>query len=210
MIDILCYGDSNTYGVDPHGGRHPWPIRWPGRLQILLGPDYHIIEEGMCGRTTVYDDPLEPDRNGARALPLALSCHSPLDIVIIALGANDCKTHFHATPVVIARGIERLCKIVKTHMGPGQEQPPKMIIISPAHVLEGVENGPYCTLGPDSVTLSRQLAPYYEKVAKEQGAVFFDAQTAAHASPLDCLHMDREAHLALADALVRVIKELDV
>lgn len=209
MKNILCYGDSNTYGVDPRGGRHPWPIRWPGRLQIILGPDYHVIEEGMCGRTTVYEDPLEPNRNGVRALPIALASHSPLDIVIIALGANDCKTHFHATPVSIARGIDRLCRVVKTSAGPGQEQPPQIIIVSPAHVRDGVANGPYPTLGPDSVQLSRQLAPEYKKVAEAQGAIFFDAAEVISASPIDCLHLDRDAHLALADALAKVIRGLE-
>lgn len=33
--EILCYGDSNTYGYDPReplGGRYPTAVRWTGRL----------------------------------------------------------------------------------------------------------------------------------------------------------------------------------
>lgn len=43
---VLCYGDSNTYDADPNDtyGRHPWPICYPGRLQTLLGPGYHVVE----------------------------------------------------------------------------------------------------------------------------------------------------------------------
>ena len=37
MKNILCFGDSNTFGSDPHGGRHPYGVRWTGRLQQLLG-----------------------------------------------------------------------------------------------------------------------------------------------------------------------------
>ena len=44
MKTILCFGDSNTYGVNPSGGRHRWNIRWPGRLQALLGAEYEVIE----------------------------------------------------------------------------------------------------------------------------------------------------------------------
>lgn len=57
MINILCFGDSNTFGTNPKGGRHAWNTRWPGRLQVLLGPEYYVIEEGMGGRTTVWTTP---------------------------------------------------------------------------------------------------------------------------------------------------------
>ncbi len=29
MINILCFGDSNTFGTNPKGGRHAWNTRWP-------------------------------------------------------------------------------------------------------------------------------------------------------------------------------------
>ena len=47
---ILCFGDSNTYGVNPEdNSRFPLAIRWTGRLQNLLGHDgYQVIEEGYC------------------------------------------------------------------------------------------------------------------------------------------------------------------
>ena len=83
-MNILCFGDSNTFGSNPEGGRYPREIRWPGRLQILLGSDDYVIEEGMGGRTTVWDDPLEPNRNGLSALPIALLSHKPLDLVILS------------------------------------------------------------------------------------------------------------------------------
>lgn len=70
MINILCFGDSNTFGTNPKGGRHAWNTRWPGRLQVLLGPEYYVIEEGMGGRTTVWDDPWNRDAAGSRRFPL--------------------------------------------------------------------------------------------------------------------------------------------
>ena len=51
MKNILCYGDSNTFGFTLHGGRHPYDVRWTGRLQLALGPAYRVIEEGCGGRT---------------------------------------------------------------------------------------------------------------------------------------------------------------
>jgi lysophospholipase L1-like esterase len=66
MYNILCYGDSNTFGYIPGSGgqRYGRDIRWTGRLQHLLGERYYVIEEGLGGRTTVWDDPIEEHKNG--------------------------------------------------------------------------------------------------------------------------------------------------
>lgn len=60
MKSILCYGDSNTYGLRSDlVSRYPRNVRWTGILQEKLGSEYYIIEEGLGGRTTVWDDPVE-------------------------------------------------------------------------------------------------------------------------------------------------------
>ena len=76
MKTILCFGDSNTYGVNPRGGRHPFYVRWPGRLQMLLGSQYDVIEEGFCGRTTIWEDPTAPGRCGIQALLFVTLCRA--------------------------------------------------------------------------------------------------------------------------------------
>ena len=72
MKNILCFGDSNTFASHPLGGRHPYDVRWTGRLQALLGAEYRVIEEGLGGRTTVFEDQISPGRNGRTALPMAI------------------------------------------------------------------------------------------------------------------------------------------
>ena len=47
MKHILCYGDSNTHGYIPGGGRYDDDTRYTGILAKLLGSDYRIIEEGL-------------------------------------------------------------------------------------------------------------------------------------------------------------------
>lgn len=37
----------------------------------------------------------------------SLQSHQPLDLVILFLGTNDCKSIFHASPRVIAAGMEK-------------------------------------------------------------------------------------------------------
>ncbi|MDY4742504.1 MAG: arylesterase, partial [Lachnospira sp.] len=55
MKNILFFGDSNTYGYKPDGsGRFDRNIRWTGRISDNLGPEYNVIEEGLCGRTTIF------------------------------------------------------------------------------------------------------------------------------------------------------------
>ena len=73
MREILCFGDSNTYGYIPGHyekapARYPWGIRWTSLLNEKLGKeDYRVIEEGLCGRTTVFEDSFRAHRNGTEA-----------------------------------------------------------------------------------------------------------------------------------------------
>ena len=39
-------------------------IRWPVVMAQALGPSFQVIEESLCGRTTVFEDPEEEGRNG--------------------------------------------------------------------------------------------------------------------------------------------------
>ena len=66
MKNILCFGDSNTYGLRPdNGDRYSRDVRWTGILSKRLGEkDYRIVEEGLCGRTTVFEDSTRIGRNG--------------------------------------------------------------------------------------------------------------------------------------------------
>ncbi len=86
--NILCYGDSNTWGYIParNGLRFPAHVRWPGVMAQALGDGYRVIEEGLNGRTTVHDDPLSPavERNGLKTLGTIFDSHRPLDLAIIA------------------------------------------------------------------------------------------------------------------------------
>ena len=69
MKNVLCFGDSNTYGYDPAGMRdgtavrYAHDVRWCGVAQRDLGEGWHVIEEGLNGRTTVRDDMCHLDTN---------------------------------------------------------------------------------------------------------------------------------------------------
>ena len=208
-FNILCYGDSNTFGANPSGGRWGRYTRWPGRLQQLLGEEYYVIEEGFSGRTTVFDDPIVPNRNGRTALPYALTCHRPLDLVIIMLGTNDLKHHFSALPASIARGAGELAGMVQRY-DYGAMKPPQVLLVSPILVGEDVENSIYVDYGPEAFENSKKLSACYRKVADARGCLYFDAAAVAKPSQIDQLHMDAESHEALAKALADFIRNLNL
>lgn len=206
MRQILCFGDSNTFGYTPDGDRYPRDVRWTGALQKLLGEDYYVIEEGMGGRTTVLDDPYEPDRNGLRFLPAALQSHKPLDLVIICLGTNDCKSHFAANPEMTARGVEMLGETVEAFFFTEKKKAPRILILSPVPMGEDLEKCPFASYNRESIEKSKALAGYYEQVAKSHGWLFFDLAEVGKAGS-DQLHMDAESHKRAAEALEKLITE---
>ena len=208
MHTILCFGDSNTFGTNPSGGRWAYESRWTGILAGLLGPSFYVIEEGMGGRTTVFDDPLEPNRCGKQFLPVALQSHRPLDLVIVSLGTNDCKVLFHANERIIANALEQLIALIRTYPY-GEGYPiPQILVVSPIHIGLEIEKAPFVSYDASSALLSRKLAPAIERMAKQRGALFLDASKVAQPSEIDQLHMNREGHLALAQALHPMIASL--
>lgn len=60
-------------------------------LQDLLGDGWSVVEEGLPGRTAVFDDPITEGMNGLRVITPILMSHAPLDTVTIMLGTNDSK-----------------------------------------------------------------------------------------------------------------------
>ena len=204
MVNILCFGDSNTFGSIP-GGRGRWPLyeRWTSVLQDILGENYRIIEEGCGGRTTVWEDNLELDKNGRTALRISLLSHRPLDLVIIMLGTNDLKSRFSLQPEDIAAGAAELGHLVDRFDYGAVHPIPKVLLVSPIHAGEHVET--FSGFTHNAYDVSLQLAPLYERHAQDNGWLFLDAAKHAEPSPRDQLHMEKESHHSLAKALAEVI-----
>jgi lysophospholipase L1-like esterase len=115
---ILCYGDSNTWGCIPPDRCAPTATVRAGAavagvLRRELGDGFWIVEEGLNGRTTVWDDPLEPFRSGKELLVPCLLTHQPIDLVIVMLGTNDLKSRFGVGARDIAAGAGLLLDIVR-------------------------------------------------------------------------------------------------
>ena len=95
---IVCFGDSNTHGYCAmNDGRFDENERWTCLLQKELGEDYLILEEGLSGRTTCFNDPLFEGLSGLDYIYPCLMSHEPVDLLIIMLGTNDTKERFGAS-----------------------------------------------------------------------------------------------------------------
>jgi lysophospholipase L1-like esterase len=203
MKNILCFGDSNTWGYIPgtEMERFAFEKRWPGILQAKLGADYHIIEEGLCGRTTAFDDPTFLDRNGAKHLPMLLDSHMPLDIVIIMLGTNDLKHYYRFNAYDIAIGAGFLVDIVK------QRQPDaKTLLVSPPHAVESPQPFGHKFDGAPEVSLG--FAEAFREIAEDQQIGFLDAARVVTCPDTDGVHLDEGNHQALAEAIEAALRLL--
>ncbi len=210
MKTILCYGDSNTYGYVPETGmRYPRDIRYPGRLQDLLGDEYAVVEEGCNGRTTIHDDPIDGWKNGLDYLKPCLHSHRPIDIVILMLGSNDLKDTFHLSAMEIADGAGILVDVIKEYTKERQGFIPKIILVSPPEIGPGIKSSPFFgAFYEDAIERSRQFPAQYKRVAEEKGCIFFNAAEYIHPSEYDSLHLTPEGHKVLAEKLSEIVKEI--
>ena len=211
MKSLLCFGDSNTYGTMPltrrdDARRHGPGERWPGVMRLALGADWHVVEEGMPGRTLGRDDPVEGEnRNAFRLLPALLQSHRPLDRVICMLGTNDLKACFGATPLQIAAGLHTVIDMTVACGLPSMPAPALLLVAPPPISEVGCLAGMFAA-GADKAV---QLAALYRQVALQRGVDFFDAGSAAAVSAHEGIHMDAAAHVALGRALAAWLQARD-
>ncbi len=196
-VNILCYGDSNTWGYRPDGGgRYDSSIRWPAVMQQLLGRKYNVAEEGYNGRTTRFTDFEKPGRNGRETLPLILERNPLFDLVLIMLGTNDLKVAFKATVEDVVEGVAGLVAIIQSEQRE-RGGDPKFLILSPPLVIDDAtphikeEFYPSCER---SAALGGALRGYFAG----SGIEVLDTAAVIRSSPRDGIHLEPEQHSKLA------------
>lgn len=223
MKRILCYGDSNTWGVIPKkssdtrpSNRYPETIRWPQVMWKDLGADWQLIEEGLGGRTSIYQVPGEAYRLGDAYLAPCLLSHRPLDYLIIMLGTNDLQPKFHTTEITgekLSHGFEKLAEIVQSLPECGiSGNPPRLLMVSPPPIkLSQIRPDVSEKYGREKgVILSKMLPEIISFVAARYQADFLDASRYSEASEIDGIHFTKESHLQLGHAIAKKIKELEL
>lgn len=200
---IVCFGDSNTWGYIPvTGQRYDENTRWPARLQGMLGyENYTVVEEGLTGRTTVFDDPFDPELNGLKTMPAILRTAAPIDMLVFMLGTNDFQSNIPAgNPISTARAVqymlETACSLNLNR--PGEKM--KILLISPIEITEDrltfKEND---VTDQTSIENSRKLGKHLRIVAEQLGVEFLDAAQYIKPGKVDGVHLDEAGHSKMAE-----------
>ncbi|MDD9922890.1 MAG: SGNH/GDSL hydrolase family protein [Boseongicola sp.] len=206
MRRVLCYGDSNTFGTGPMATLaddpiHPKNIRWAGVMSDSLGAKWDVVVEGLPGRTTVFDDPVEGEyRNGLRPFQAILESHRPIDVLIICLGTNDTKQRFGVNSQDIALGVARLINEAKK-----LDVVDHVLIICPPPVRE---RGDLAGIFSGAEARCEGLPEQMERFATENEAAFLDAGALIKVDPLDGVHWSADSHEILGQAVAAKVRTL--
>jgi lysophospholipase L1-like esterase len=210
MEQILVYADSLSWGIIPGSrNRHPFAIRWPGRMEQKLnaaGHEVRVIEDCLNGRRTVWEDPFKPGRDGSVGLAQRIEVSSPLALVILMLGNNDFQSTHPHNAWHSAQGTAVLISTIRNApIEPGMPVPPILIVAPPAI---GCPAGDMADKFAGGEIKCIGLADALHQVASEHHCAFFDAGKTIRVSDVDGVHLDAEAHIALGDALAQAVPDL--
>ncbi len=215
MINILVFGDSNSWGfVDEDEGQR-YDKRWPLILADHLnqsGLSCNLHEDSLPGRTTNVNDERDGTHlNGISVFKSSLLAHSPIDIILLMLGTNDLKKRFGREADDVARGIEELITISQnTFSGKGSwhdKNISKVIILCPP------------TLGSKSNDIewfnhkeweggfnkSKLLSNSYQKVCLQRKVQFIDSNSIIQSSGKDPIHWSKETHHIFGKEIAKIL-----
>jgi len=205
---VVCFGDSNTHGFDGATfERFPLDVRWPGVVAGELAGRARVVEEGLGGRTTIWDDPFTTGRNGRAYLLPCLRSHAPVAAVVIMLGTNDLKAYYRLGPADIAQGAGSLVEMARQSLVGPAGTPPAVLLVAPPPIGALTITSELWGYGT-SHEASLRLAPLYREAAAQAGASFLDAGELVATDPADGVHLEAAAHATLGRAIARIVESL--
>jgi lysophospholipase L1-like esterase len=208
---IVCFGDSNTYGTPPmtdleDSRRFDAAKRWPGVMGRTLGEEWRVIEEGLPGRTTVHDDPIEGAwKNGIKILPSVIESHRPFDVLVIMLGTNDLKTRFSLPAIDIANSAGLLVEAARQIPTLKGFEPHKIVLVAPPPI---VKTGPLTDMFAGGYEKSARFGELYGAVAKRLGVGFVDAGKVVRSSAVEGIHWDEDQHPVFGRHRAEVVRAM--
>ena len=197
-MNVVLFGDSNTYGYNPLGDR--FENRYASILKRQFLDKINIYEEGLIGRTTIYDDLNRPNRRAIDDIDIILSKYNKIDLLVIMLGTNDYKTLNARSKNDLRYRMESLLKKAK------KLNVRNILLISPIHLAENISELDK-EYDHDSYLLSLDGALVYESLANDYNTLFLDASN--YAKPgIDGEHLDEIGHFSLGKRIAGVIEGL--
>jgi len=196
-MNVVLFGDSNTYGYNPVGDRYE--NRYSNILKRHYMNRINIYEEGLVGRTTIYDDLNRPNRSSLGNVDIILSKYNEIDLLVIMLGTNDYKKTNAKSKADLRYGMESLLKKIKNL------NIKNILLISPILLSENISDLDN-EFDYSSYLLSKDASLIYKGIANDYDTLFLDASD--YASPgIDGEHLDEVGHFNLGKKIAKVIDE---
>ena len=155
-----------------------------------------------------YDTGVDHYVNGRAYLYPCLESHQPLDLIVLMLGSNDLANGAKKNAYYAAAGAQRLIWQIRHWALDRHVDCPKSLHISPPHLraqllpdMDQVFDGPYAH------EQSLLFQKYYSAVAEQCECSFLAAEDYAEAGA-DGVHITKESHLRLAQAIAEKTREL--
>ena len=200
-MKIFIYGDSNTWGYMPNlktysrdcgASQYPEEKMW----WYPLKDGNEVIVNGLPGRSISEESPYMTGRKALNSIEDDLKGLSDVDLVIVQLGTNDCKSRYGLSAEDITSNLEKLLKKIEKRCS-------NIMIISPACLPKGNVITDKHYIGGDVKT--KELERCYMYLAKEYEYFFvsgFQAETG-----IDGEHLSEKGHEYLAK---EVMKEFQI
>ena len=201
MKNILCYGDSNTFGYNTKdNSRYDENTRWTAFLQKNLGEEYRVINEGMPNRTGFVDNPDGILFSSQKHFPDILSKIDSVYILILAIGTNDLMFKYNINFDTVEKGLNNLIKTAK-------EKTNNIIIIPPTIMTEKILTGSFNSMfDKTSIIKSKEAGKIFKQISAENNCRYFDINEFVSPSDVDGLHYNEKSHKIIADKLTEFIK----
>lgn len=191
---LLCYGDSNTYGYDPHsylGGRYPESVRWTA---LLRGYGWDVINRGKNGRCI-------PRGDGEINAAVQSLCREEADILTVMLGSNDLLQPSCPSARECADRMEGFLATLLHADGWGKPRTVLLVAPPPMALGDWVRD-------EKIIAAAHRLAECYEDTARLLNIGFADAGGWGVDLAYDGVHFSEMGHLAFARGIQQALSAL--
>ena len=197
MAEIVCFGDSNTYGFNPRNGkRYDENTRWSGILKQKLKDKFSVIEAGCNNRTCYSINPDSDELTGFKVLPKYLK--QTTNYLILAVGLNDLQKFYSSTDKEIKEGLLNLISIAR-----GIAPEIAIVILAPSRIKKNILKSYFSTLfNEEAIEKSIKMNKIYIKVANKNNCVCINLDEFTQTSQIDGLHYLEEEHQKIADLII--------